>query len=273
MDASINAPLVKGKRILARVWFSGTTALKEGQGLCYNWDYYPSGGAVTNSNPDRYNRVELPATANALHFAGVAAHAYAASSTGQMIEICLPGSVCNIYCNADVVIGTGIITCEAGNALGATSAGYFTKAGFYGAGSAVPLQTVTGSSTAALCLAYLIPGDPSGLIEVVTPPSTGAAMTLLPFGITFFQAATIGTQDATATLANGTIMGQKKAYQCEGAMTSNQVDVTVTTGLQEDYSTTLAGMVFDADAEDTYLEWTGLQWIERASAGTTLANS
>ncbi len=273
MDASINAYLKKGRQILARVWFSGTTALKEGQGLCYNFDYYPSGDAVTDSHADRYNRVELPATANSLHFAGVAAHAYAASSTGQFIEICIPGSVCNILCYADVVIGVGIITCEAGNALSATYAGYFSRAGFRGEGSAVPLQTVTGASTAALCLAYLCTGDPSGLIEVVTPPSTGALMTLLPFGITFFQTATIASQDATAVLANGTIMDQKKAYRCEGTMSSNQVDVTITTGLQEDYTTTLAGIVYDADAEDTYLRWTGLQWIEVANAGADLSNS
>ncbi|KKM00937.1 hypothetical protein LCGC14_1799460 [marine sediment metagenome] len=270
MDASINAYLKVGRRILARVWFSGTTALKEGQGLAYNFDYFPSGGAVTNSNPDRYNRVELPATANSLHFAGVSAHAYAASSTGQFIEICLPGSVCNIWLNADVVIGVGIITCEAGNALGASSAGYFTRAGFQGEGSAVPLQTVTGASTAALCLAYLQIGLPSGLVEVVQPPSTGALMTLLPSGLTCFTAQTIGTGDATATLANSTIIGQYKAYQCEGTMTTNSVLVTITSGLQKDDSTAFATGTFDADAEDVYFKWNGEQWEEESSAGLTI---
>ncbi len=273
MDASINAYLKQGRRILARVWFGGTTALKEGQGVCYNFDHYPSGGAVTTSNEDRYNRVELPATANSLHFAGVSAHAYAASSTGQFIEICLPGSVCNILCYADVVIGVGVVTCEAGNALSSTYAGYFSRAGFDGEGSAVPLQTVTGDGDVEVCLAYLQTGLPSGLVEVVTPPSTGALMTLLPFGITFLKAATIASQDATATLADGTIMGQRKAFQCEGTMTTNQVDVTITTGKQEDYSTTLAGIIYDADGEDTYLSWNGLFWIEVANTGATLGSS
>lgn len=271
MDASINAYLKQGRRILARVWFSGTTALKEGHGLCYNWDYFPSGGAVTNSNEDRYNRVELPATANSLHFAGVSAHAYPASSTGQFIEICVPGSVCNIWLNANVVIGVGVITCEAGNALGASSAGYFTRAGFQGEGSAVPLQTVSdGASTAALCLAYLQIGLPSGLVEVVTPPASGTAMTLLPSGLTCFVAQTIADANATATLANSTIVGQFKAYQCEGTMTTNSVVVTVTSGLQKDDSTAFSTGTFDADAEDVYFQWNGEQWEELSSAGVTI---
>lgn len=270
---SLNAPLQKPNAIVEQVWFEGTTALKEGQGLCYNFNYFPSGGAVTNADGQRYNRVELPATANSLHFAGVAVRPYSASDTGRMIEINKPGSVCNILCYADVVIGVGIVTCEAGNALSTTYAGYFSRAGFDGEGSAVPLQTVSGDGDVQLCQAYLQTGLPSGLVEVVTPPSTGALMTLLPFGITFFKATTIASQDATAVLANGTIQGQRKAYQCEGTMSSNQVDVTITTGLQEDYTTTLAGIVYDADGEDTYLIWTGLQWIEVTNAGATLSSS
>jgi hypothetical protein len=268
-NASINAPLDQGKKIIEKVWFGGTTALLEGQGLCYNWDY----GSAATAEASRYNRVELPATANSLHFAGVAAMAYSASSTGRMIEIYKPGSVCNILLRADVVIGVGIITCEAGNALGTTYAGYFTRSGFEGEGSAVPLQTVSAASSATTCLAYLQPGSPSGLCEVVTPPSTGALMTLLPFGLTCFAAATIGSQDATATLANGTILGQRKAFQGEGTMTTNQVDVTITSGIQEDHSTALAGLVFDADGEDIYLEWNGAQWEECYSTGVSLAAS
>lgn len=270
---SINAHLNKPNAEKALVWFSGTTALLEGQGLCYNFDYFASGNAVTTREPSRYNRVELPSTSNSLHFAGVSAAAYSASPTGRMIEIYLPGSVCNILCYADVVIGVGVITCEAGNALGTTYAGYFSRAGFEGEGSAVPLQTVSASSTPALCLAKLQEGKPSGLVEVVIPPSTGALMTLLPFGITFFQTATIADQDATAILANGTILGQRKAYQCEGAMTTNQIDVTITAGIEEDHSTTLAGIVFDADGEDVYLYWHGAAWKTEYTIGATHASS
>lgn len=270
MDGSTNAHLDLTNHIVERVWFGGTTALKEGQGLCYNFDYYPSGGAVTDREGSRYNRVELPATANSLHFAGVARCAYTASPTGRFIEICVPGSTCNILCYADVVIGVGIITCEAGNALGATYAGYFSRAGFQGEGSAVPLQTVTGASTAELCLAHLQTGLPSGLVEVVQPPSTGALMTLLPSGLTCFVAQTIGSGNATATLANSTIVGQYKAYQCEGTMTTNVVVVTVTSGLQKDDSTAFATGTFDADAEDVYFKWNGEQWEEESSAGLTI---
>lgn len=270
MDGSINAYLKKANTIKEVVWFSGTTALKEGQGLCYNWDYFPTDGAVTNYDGERYNRVELPATANAMHFAGVAVQAFTASPTGRMIEIYKPGSVCNIWLKADVVIGVGIITCEAGNALGATNAGYWTRAGFEGKGSAVPLQTVTAASTAALCQVYLQEGTQSGLCEVVQPPSTGALMTLLPTGLTCFTAQTIGTGNATATLANSTVVGRYKAYQCEGTMTTNSVVVTVTSGLQKDDSTAFATGTFDADAEDVYFKWNGEQWEEESSAGVTI---
>lgn len=269
MDGSTNAHLNQANVIIERVWFGGTTALLEGQGLCYNWDY----GTATDREGSRRNRVELPATANSLHFAGVASQSYSASSTGRFIDIYKPGSTCNILCYADVVIGVGIVTCEAGNALSATYAGYFSRAGFEGEGSAVPLQTVTGDGDVGLCLAKLQAGNPSGLIEVVTPPATGALMTLLPFGITFFQTATIASQDATAVLANGTILGQRKAYQCEGTMTTNQVDVTVTAGIEENHSTGLAGMVFDADGEDVYLRWHGAAWKVEYTTGVTHSSS
>lgn len=268
MNGSINAPINKANATKATVWFGGTTALLEGQGLCYNFDYGTAAGTREGS---RRNRVELPTTANSLHFAGVATQAYFASTTGRMIEIYVPGSVCNILCYADVVIGVGIITCEAGNALGATYAGYFSRAGFQGEGSAVPLQTVSAASSAALCLAYLQTGLPSGLVEVVTPPATGALMTLLPSGLTCFEAQTIASQNATATLANSTIVGQYKAYQCEGTMTTSNVVITVTSGLQKDDSTAFATGTFDADGEDVYFKWNGEQWEEESSAGLDIA--
>jgi len=39
MNKSTNAPQKQAPVIPQWVWFEETTALKEGQGVCYNWDY------------------------------------------------------------------------------------------------------------------------------------------------------------------------------------------------------------------------------------------
>ncbi|GAG52811.1 unnamed protein product, partial [marine sediment metagenome] len=103
------------------------------------------------------------------------------------------------------------------------------------------------------------------------PPATGALMTLLPTGLTCFAAATIGTGDASATLANSTVVGEKKAYQCEGTMSSHNVVVGITSGLQKDDSTAFANGTFNADGENAYFQWNGEEWEELSSAGIEIA--
>lgn len=223
MDMSVNGPQKQARTISECVWFEGPTALKEGQGVCYNSDY----GVATAADARRYNRVELPSQANARSFAGVAAREYAAHAGGQLVEIFRPGSVCNILANANLTISSGLITCQAGGAL----AGYFTRAGFDGEGSAVPAQTVDRSATAGKCLALLCVGSPSGLIEVVTCAPAGGATVFLVGGVTYLAAVTLAA-DATNTLANGTISGMRKKFVVEGTQTTNNVVVTVTAGFQ-----------------------------------------
>ena len=160
---AINSHIKQAPTISLWVWFEGTTALLEGQGVCYSHNY----GTATAADARRRNNVELPTVANADHFAGVAARAYAASSTGQFIEIYAPGSTCLILMyGPSTTVGTGLVTCQAYNALNSGDAtnyaGYFTRTGFRGEGSAIPLQTVNASSAAATCLAYLEVGAPSG---------------------------------------------------------------------------------------------------------------
>ncbi|GAG19484.1 unnamed protein product, partial [marine sediment metagenome] len=59
MDASLNGYEKQNNAKIGWVWFEGTTALLEGQGVCYNFDY---GTAPGSADGRRYNRVELPAT-------------------------------------------------------------------------------------------------------------------------------------------------------------------------------------------------------------------
>lgn len=268
---AINAPLDQADQVLAFVWFNGSGALKEGQGVCYNWDY----GTAATAEPRRYNEVELPTILNARHFAGVAARNYAAVTGGQFIEIFLPGSVCNIWSTVSNTIGVGLSTCIANDDDTTGQEGFFGEAGFEGAGSAVPLQTVDRSSTAGLCLAYLQPGPPSGLIERVLAVDN-TAITCMVGGVTYFQTAvTLGAGNSTFTLADGTVPGLKKAFVCQAAMTTNDIVITVTSGLQSDGSTALATVSLDADLEEIVLQWdafdTAGRWVEQHSVGATKA--
>ena len=160
MDHSNNAPLKQARTNTAWVWFDGDTALKEGQGVCFNFDY----GTATAPEAQRYNRVELPAAGNAAHFAGVAAREYAAKVGGQFIEINLPGSVCKVLVAAGVsaTVGATALVCShtgtPGSFIAVTVATPET-----GKGCAVALQSITGGASALKCLAVLSEGLQSGL--------------------------------------------------------------------------------------------------------------
>ena len=255
---SVNAHEKKADTISAWVWFRGATALLEGQGLCYDWDY----GTAADSDARRGNRVEVPTILNAPFFAGVAARAYSAKSGGQFIEIYVPGSVCDVLAKVSATIGVGIYTCEAGG----TYAGYFRVAGFEGRGSAVPLQTVDRSLTAGLVLCRLQDGGESGLVEVVTPAA--GAITCMVGGVTRFAVATCSS-DATFTMADGTKADQRKKFVCDATITTSDVVITVN-GIQLDGATALTTAKFDAAAEEVTLEWCG-DWYCRGVAGAAIA--
>jgi len=131
----------QGRNLRRRVKFTGTTALLEGQGVCYARDT----GTATSIDGSRDSKVELPDRTNNLWFAGVAAHDYTANASGQWIFINEPGSVCNILLGADATLGA-YLTCSAATG----DPGRFSGIGFEGRGSATLLQTnasgVLGSS-------------------------------------------------------------------------------------------------------------------------------
>lgn len=114
-----------------RVFFTGSTALVKGQGLCYDHDR----GTSTTADATRQNYVEVPTTSNGLHFAGVTAKAYDAKTGGQWITIYEPGSTCQVAVGIDTAIGQ-TMTCSAHSA----DAGRFTMPGFIGRGTAMALQ-------------------------------------------------------------------------------------------------------------------------------------
>ena len=262
-SASINAYIDDTNTQVARVLFEGSTALKRGMGLCYNQDY----GTAATAEGSRNNRVELPSVTNARFFAGVVLHDHSAKAGGQWIEIAVPGSVCFVALDGpSVAVGAGLVTCQAGGA----KAGYFTQAGFEGEGSAVPLQTVNASDAAALCLAKLQVGLPSGLVEVVAPAAKGAT-TFMVGGVTYLVGKNLVDGNVTAALAQASFDGLRKKYKVITTAFSNGAAVVTlaTGGIQLDGSTALATITLDAVGEDIVLEFNGGIWVTRGLTGAT----
>lgn len=271
MHFPANAPLKDAPAAKKMVWFGGSTALLEGQGVCYNNDY----GTASAFDGSRFNRVELPSQSNNLYFAGVAAQDYAAVSGGQMIEIYIPGSVCNILAKASCTLGSGRLTCEATGDY----AGYFRYEGFSGEGSAKPMQTVDRSSTAGKVQAVLEAGEPSGLVECPVLSTSGGADTFMVGGLTIFETATTLSAHITFTLADGVLNGLRKGFKCMQTMTTNDVVVTVTSGVMgvgaADPTGTLSSITMDANDEECFLVWSGTEtnghWAVTYVLGTVLA--
>lgn len=259
MDTSRNAYIDKGRQVSEWVWYGGTGALAEGAAVCYNYDY----GTSTTREPSRFNRVANPSTTNAQYFAGVAGRAYTAVSTGQLIEIYRPGSVCNILVAVSTVIGTGLLTFDVTTA----AVGQFRYAGLPGAGSAIPLQTTTYVATAQLCLALLQEGPPSGGVEVVALVDNDAIGTLMIGGTTLITGSTIGTGNCTYTLANGTQQGLRKKFGVITAdITTSDFVITVTAGRTPALAdSALATITFTNAASintQCTLEWTGAWFLQ-----------
>lgn len=253
----------QGRVIKKTVFFTGSTALSKGMGLCYERDYVgtATGTTATDGCELRDVRVEVPSNANNMAFAGVVLRSYAAKSNGQYVEIAEPGSVCKVLTTVATTVNGTYVTCLAGGA----NAGKFTTVGFKGRGTAKALQT---DADGGLVLAELCDGEESGLVESITP--TAGAITIMVGGVTRLQAATLAS-NATNTLANGLFGGAKKRVECEGTMTTSDVVLSITTGKQADCSTALVSGSFDADGEDLELEWLNGAWTQVGPATATLA--
>ncbi len=260
-SASINAPLKQAQGEKSMVWFGGSTALVVGQAVCFNWDY----GTASAASGERMNRVEVPTILNAPYFAGVAVCAYAASTGGRMIEIYLPGSLCDIASKASTTIGVGRLTFE----VGGTFAGYFRDTeGFPGEGSCTPLQTIDRSSTAGTCLAMLETGVQSGGIERVLVVASSAIVCMVG-GVTMLTGASIGG-NSTFAIVQGTYESQLKKFYVRTAITTNNFVATPdTNGIQLDGSTALATITMNAADETITLKFASDIWVTQGLAGAT----
>jgi hypothetical protein len=270
MDRSINSYLKGFQQISEWVWLDETVAVKQGQGLCYEYAY----GTAASVDGRRRNYVKLPTVANANWFAGVAAADYAACATGQLIEIYVPGSVCLVLTKKSLTVGVSRVTCcydatANTSTLGAYN-GYFMAEGFPGRGSAKPLQTLDTSTTAAKTLCYLEDGAESGLAELITSTAGGAFVPLVG-GATHFSTNTIAA-NLTNTPAAGTLIGQRKKWVVDGTQTTSSVVVTYGgTAVRLDGSTTLASLTMETTNDESTLEWTGIAWRQLSNYAITPA--
>ena len=160
MDQSLNAYIKQGNTKSLWLWIEGTGSVQtlyQGQGMCYNYDYNRSGGAATDSVPERYNRIEIPSSDNKAHFAGVLACDVTVHKTGTLVEVNGPGSVCS------VLVAVGVTTVISDETLleCTYTAGTFKAASNTGKGCANAIQSVAGDSDTHLILAVLQEGLPS----------------------------------------------------------------------------------------------------------------
>lgn len=157
-------------RFPKRVFFTASTALQQGMGVCYDRDR----GTAANIDETRDTYVELPSTSNNLRFAGVAAQSYSARTGGQWITIYEPGSVCQVAVggeNSTITVDSTIRTCSASSA----DAGRFTFSGLPGRGTALCLQTLATGSTGVQVVAG--EDDGTGALD-----SAGTTLTGTGFG-------------------------------------------------------------------------------------------
>ncbi len=264
VSLALNAHEKQNRTFSEWVWFEGTTALKEGQAVCFNYNF----GTDTEADARRFSKVEVPSVTNSLYFAGVCARKYAASASGQMIEIYLPGSICLVLVGADTVLGAGRLTFEITSVV-ATN-GTFINEGMEGEGSCIPLQTTTFDTTAALCLVKLDPpGRPSGGFETVQLVDQ-AAFVAMAWGTTGLIGAALTNANATETLIAGTVNGQRKRFLCiTTEITTNDAVITITNGRSHALAdTSLESVTFTAAASlaaSITLEWTGGWMVVGAS--------
>jgi len=106
---------------------------------------------------------------------------------------------------------------------------------------------ISGNPT-ALC--YLYDGEESGGIEWIETIASAASQSMAG-GFTHIMGGVTLDGDATATLADGTAIGERKGFLLHGALTTQDWVLTVTT------SPDVATLEFDADADEALLEWRG----------------
>ena len=139
------------------VWFTGSTAIRKGMGLCYDLDVAGTGTGEAATDPwgRRGRLVAVPSTSNNLAFAGYASQAYTAKTGGQTITILEPGSICDV----EVGLASTIFSQSAGTrhtvSVNSGDAGRSTLGALPGRGSAIALETQAAATGGNITFASL----------------------------------------------------------------------------------------------------------------------
>ncbi|MFA5158163.1 MAG: hypothetical protein WC451_03205 [Patescibacteria group bacterium] len=152
---------------IKRVYYEGTSTIREGMPVCYNYDTttnilgWSDSSSVKGSttadgyqNEGKYLRVEDPSSTNYQWFAGVVhSSAYAGKAGPQWIDIALPtGAIIPIWAYAACTANVTVLGLSDGLAYFAQSTGDDDPIG-----CAIAMETVDRSSTAGLVLAKVFP--------------------------------------------------------------------------------------------------------------------
>jgi len=229
----------------------------------YNLDY----GTAEDVDKERHKRVEAPSVTLNRFFAGVHSQALTRSQTTKIWEPGRGGSVALCYIGEAVTILDRVHVDVA--------SGKFYKGGISaGRGSGTVLQTLTDAGLANVLLDEGVADcDGNASVFNITPEAAGGAIILSQRGMNLIDGGTIADAHATFTLADGTEIGQKVGFKITVLVGgSKNVVVTVTSGVQADLATNLATITLNAQDEETYLEWSGTEWVVRYTVGATLSS-
>lgn len=282
-----------------RVYYTGTDTLYEGYALCYNFDSYDQSAealsahlqtgdyGVDDPSPARRLQVEKPSINNAVHFAGVVSNKSNGVAGPGWIEICLPGSVCNIYTNANCDHGSTGVGKNTGQMLTfSTDQYYFKYTGVPGSGSAIILQDVDRSTTAGLVQAELMTGSPSGGYQIVNSThfaaeqvvSTGGAVCVTKFGTTavasgaFTAIGLTAALTANLTAADAEWIGQTKRFELLISVEANGFVITISGGYYANASALQVATPVShsvslvSDNHGVTAQWTGDTWVFRTNS-------
>lgn len=273
------------------VYYTGSDTLLEGYALCYDFnaaDVNQENATQTSPNVGeeywadaRRVLVEKCQEGNKLHFAGVVA-ACSDNTTGPgWVTIHAPGSICNVYADADCDHETSDGTAS-GQLLQVTVNSYAMTdvQGFAGTGAAMVLQDIDRDTTNDVIMAELQTGPPSGGYCLATPGalissasgfSLSAIISAVPVYCGVYQfddgsAATNGNIISTDILStDGNWGGQKLLFRGSATLISNAVSAevhAVNKGMSSTIASPLTSIAVNisADAEYMAIEFDGYMW-------------
>lgn len=256
--------LYQMKSIPRQVYTLETGALSQGRALVID-PVNIAVSAVTVQDKARGKYAVTPTYLKDILFAGVLKQGKTSLVEANFAEVDQPGSDTLIYM-AEAVTAGQVVYFDCGD----QTAGQFRLGGIgRGRGAAVVHTTLT---TAGFAHATLLNGEEVGGVQYLVPVAAGGAITPSLNGMTLINGGTVNDAHITATLADGTFIGQTKAIKVHTLIgnTKNFV-LTVTNGVQLNGSTALASITFNAADEQSVLVWMGAHWKLIANSGATLA--